>query len=95
MLIEYRHRTMDKGVEVVGIAHDQLDSTRIFGDEIGISYPSLVAIVGGSELLAAHGNNKSGALPFTAVFDREGKIARTKLGLLSLPELQSMVQPLL
>ena len=95
MLIDYQEQMADQGIQIVGVAHDLLDPVRIFGDEIGIRYPSLVAIVGGSELLAAHGNNKSGALPFTAVFDRDGKIARTKLGLLSLPELNSMVQPLL
>jgi thiol-disulfide isomerase/thioredoxin len=95
MLIDYQEQMADQGIQVVGVAHDLLDQVRVFGDEIGISYPSLVAIVGGSQLLAAHGNNKSGALPFTAIFDRDGKIARTKLGLLSLPELQSMVQPLL
>lgn len=95
MLIEYHNQMADQGVQVVGVAHDLLEPVRIFGDEIGITYPSLVAIVGGNELLSAHGNNKSGALPFTAIFDRNGKIARTKLGLLSMPELQAMVDPLL
>jgi peroxiredoxin len=95
MLIEYRHQTMDKGVEVVGIAHDQLDSTRIFGDEIGIDYPSLVAIVGGTELMVSQGNPAGGALPFTAVFDRQGKLVWTKLGKISLEELHTTVDPLL
>jgi thiol-disulfide isomerase/thioredoxin len=95
MLIEYRHQTMDKGVEVVGIAHDQLDSTRIFGDEIGIDYPSLVAIVGGTELMVSQGNPSGGALPFTVVFDRQGKLVRTKLGKISLEELHATVDPLL
>ncbi len=95
MLIDYQEQMADQGVQIIGVAHDLLDSVRIFGDEVGISYPSLVAIVGGNELLVAHGNNKSGALPFTAVFDRDGKITETKLGVLSLPELKSMVQPLL
>lgn len=95
MLVEFQSRMQEKDVQVVGVAHDLLDSARIFGDEMGINYPSLVAIVGGNELLAAHGNTNSGALPYTAIFDRNGKLARTKLGLLSYPELESLVVPLL
>jgi hypothetical protein len=95
MLVEFQSAMQDQGVQVVGVAHDLLDAARIFGDETGMNYPSLVAIVGGNELLAAHGNSNSGALPFTAIFDRSGKLARTKLGLLSYAELQSLVAPLL
>ena len=95
MLIEFQNLMAGQGVQVIGVAHDLLDPVKIFGDEIGMTYPSLVAIVGGSELLSAHGNKRSGALPFTAVFDRNGNLASTKLGLLSLPELQEMVHPLL
>ena len=95
MLADFQDNMGDKGVQVIGIAHDLLDPTRIFGDEVGINYPSLVAIVGGNELLAANGNPSVGALPFTAVFDRDGKIARTKLGKLSMADLDEMVRPLL
>ena len=46
MLIDFQEKLQDKGVQVIGIAHDRLEPVRIFGDEIGITYPSLVAIVG-------------------------------------------------
>lgn len=95
MLIEYQESMQTQGIQVVGIAHDLLDAARIFGDEIGINYPSLVAIVDGSKLLATHGNSQSGALPFTIVFDRGGHPAGTKLGLISHEELQQLVDPLL
>ena len=95
MLLEYQDRMFEQGVQIIGIAHDLLEPTRIFGDEIGITYPSLLAIVGGNELLNSHGNENQGALPFTAVFDRNGNLAAKKLGMLSLTELDDMVRPLL
>ena len=95
LLVEFNHLMSSQGVQVLGIAHDQLDAARRFGDEVGMDYPSLVAIVGGHKLLAAQGNDKSGALPYTVVFDRSGKISSTKLGIVTMEELQSMVQPLL
>ena len=95
MLIEFNAAMSAKGVQVVGVAHDLLDSARAFGDEIGIDYPSLVSIVGSNELLASHGNDNAGALPFTAIFDRNGQLVSTRLGKLDYPELASMVEPFL
>ena len=95
MLIEFNAAMSAKGVQVVGVAHDLLDSARAFGDETGINYPSLVSIVGSNELLASHGNNNAGALPFTAIFDRNGQLVSSRLGKLSYPELVSMVEPFL
>ncbi len=95
MLIEFNAAMSTQGVQVVGIAHDLLDSTRAFGDQIGINYPSLVSIVGSNELLASHGNDNAGALPFTAIFDRDGQLVNARLGKLDYPELARMVEPLL
>ena len=95
LLVEFNELMASQGVQVLGIAHDQLDAARRFGDEVGMDYPSLVAVIEGQKLLAAQGNDKSGALPFTVVFDRDGKISTTKLGIVTMEELQSMVQPLL
>ena len=79
----------------MGIAHDKAEAARIFGDQIGINYPSLVLTSGGSELMISQGNEQGSALPFTAVFDREGKLAKTKLGILESDELLEMVESLL
>ena len=95
LLVEFNAIMADRDVQVLGVAHDRLDAARRFGDEVGMDYPSLVAIIDGHKLLAAQGNDKSGALPFTVVFDRQGTIAATKLGIVSMEDLQSMVKPLL
>ena len=95
LLIETQRRLGDHGVQIVGIAHDLLDTTRAFSDSIGINYPSLVAIDGGGEIMRQQGNAPGGPLPFTAFFDREGKLAGTQLGLLSEEELNRAIALLL
>lgn len=95
MLIDYQERMEQQGIQIIGVAHDTLEKTRIFGDQIGIDYPSLVAIAGGTELLMSHGNTHSGALPYTVVFDRSGAIAGSKMGKIDAAELDQLVKPLL
>ena len=65
-----------------------------FSKEMGINYPVLVGDMKAMTLAEAAGN-RQGALPFTVVIDRNGKITGTKLGRLSRDNLESMFQPLL
>ena len=95
LLIETQQRLGERGVQIVGIAHDLLDTARAFGDSIGINYPSLVAITGGGELMQKQGNTPDGPLPFTAFFNRQGKLVNTQLGQLSKEELNRAIAALL
>jgi len=95
LLIEFQEGYQSRGVQTVGVAHDTAEAARIFGDQIGITYPSLVIEEGGAQLMTSQGNSQGSALPFTAFFDREGKLASVKLGLLHLEDLENAVQPLL
>ncbi|MEM7195801.1 MAG: TlpA disulfide reductase family protein [Pseudomonadota bacterium] len=94
VFIEYQRQKGGQGVQVIGIAHDLLDATRRFSDEIGMNYPSLVAIIGGGELMRAQGNH-TGALPFTAIYDQSGQLARTHLGEMDWEDIDKAVSPLL
>ena len=95
LLIEFHEEYESKGVQLVGIAHDTAEAARIFGDQIGINYPSLVISAGGTELMISQGNTQGSALPFTAFFDRQGKLASVKLGILDYEDLESAVRQLL
>ncbi len=95
MLIEYQQEMKEKGLQVIGVAHDLLESTRIFSDQIGMDYPSLVAVTNGTELLKRHGNTQSGALPYTVVFDRNGNLVRSQMGKITAQDLDELVQSLL
>ena len=95
LLIEFQKQYQEKGLQIVGVAHDTPEAARIFGDQIGINYPSLVLTNGGSELMISQGNTHGSGLPFTAIFDRNGKLAATKLGLLNNESLHKLIDPLL
>ena len=95
LLIDFHENYKSEGVQLVGIAHDTAEAARIFGDQIGINYPSLVVSAGGTELMLSQGNQQGSALPFTAFFDRSGELASVKLGILKLDDLENAVRPLL
>jgi peroxiredoxin len=80
---EYRSR----GVEVIGIGIDSAARIRTFREQHGIAFPLLVAGVEGSELGRRLGNAE-GALPYTVLFDPEGRLVRRKLGQIRPAELR-------
>lgn len=94
ILIDYQDDFAAAGVQIIGIAHEDLTRARSFGDEIGLNYPSLVAIVGGRDLLIRHGNTLGG-LPYTAIFNRRGQLVHRITGELTQPQLHALVAPLL
>ena len=67
------------GMEVLGIGIDNTKNVTAFRDKLGIRFPLFVAGAGGSELGRAMGN-QSGALPFTVLVSRDGRVVQRKLG---------------
>jgi thiol-disulfide isomerase/thioredoxin len=84
----------DRGVQFVGIAIDQPDKIDAFAAELHLNYPSLVGGYGAIELSKTMGN-RLGALPFTVIVDRAGRVAQTQLGLLKEANLRSILAQLL
>ncbi|HET8747868.1 MAG TPA: TlpA disulfide reductase family protein [Ramlibacter sp.] len=83
----YRQNTA-KGWQLLGLAIDQPSSVRKFLDKTAVSYPIGLAGFGGTELTKALGNT-AGGLPFSVVFDKEGKLRQRKIGRLSEADLQA------
>jgi thiol-disulfide isomerase/thioredoxin len=84
----------DKGVQFVGISIDDAAKIIEFQKETPVSYPLLIGSMEIMKSSAELGNTRQ-ALPFTAVFDREGRLAATKLGRLSEPELEGQLKDLI
>ena len=82
------------GLQFVGVALQRADEVREFLLEFKVNYPSLV---GGDEVikLADRLGNGIGALPYTVILNREGKIAFTRRGPLAKSEAESVIQSLL
>ncbi len=93
-LISVQSKHAANGVQVVGIAVDQADKVQEYAKEIGINYPILIAGMEGAAL-ARNLGNKTGALPFTVVLDRDGKLVKSHLGLITAEELEKLLGPLL
>lgn len=72
-------RYLDKGVQFVGISIDSSDKIRQFQTKTPVSYPLLVAPQEAIDNSVELGNTPK-ALPFTAIFDRTGKLAAIRLG---------------
>jgi len=79
------------GLRVVGIGVDTAARIAVFETRISLGYPLLVAGGAGAELGRRLGN-ASGALPFTIVVDRQGRIRDRILGRFSLPRLEARVR---
>src|SRR5688572_15715836 len=93
LLMATRTAHAHKMVEVVGIAIDQAAKVQQFAAKMRIEYPLLIAESQGLELIRTLGN-RSGGLPFTVFLDRAGRPARTKIGVLRQPELDSTLAAL-
>jgi len=78
------------GWQVVGLAIDQPSRVKAFLSQTPVSYPVVLAGLGGTELSQALGN-ESGALPFTIILDANGHVLFKKIGKLKAEELTSLV----
>jgi thiol-disulfide isomerase/thioredoxin len=94
MFVRMQKKYRAQGLQFIGIAIDQPAQVRAFSHEFSINYPLLI---GGMEAVALsrQAGNRIGALPFTLVMDRRGKLAATQLGELTEAKLDSMIRSLL
>lgn len=92
--VELQDQYANDGLQFIGVALQHADEVREFLEEFGFNYPSLV---GGDDVrsLAEQLGNDIGALPYTVIVDRTGKIAFTRRGPISKDEAESVIQTLL
>lgn len=88
MLDAFYRQNSAKGWQVVGLAIDQPTSVRKFLEKTAVTFPIGLAGFGGTELTRTMGNN-AGALPFSVLFDKDGKLRQRKMGRLSEADLQA------
>jgi thiol-disulfide isomerase/thioredoxin len=92
--IELQQQYESEGLQFIGIALQEADEVRSFINEYNVNYPSLV---GGDDVIKAAKKlgNDIGALPYTVIIDRSGKITFTRRGPLSKTEAESAIKALL
>ena len=80
--VALQSRYADRGLQIIGIALQRPEEVQGFMQENHINYPVLAGETDVIALSRAYGNT-FGALPYTVIIDRRGKIAFVKRGLLS------------
>lgn len=83
-----------RGLQFVGIAIDDMAQVRSAAKQLGINYPILVGEIDAAELGRMLGN-EVGALPYTVVMDRGGRVVKTILGATNEANLAPILEPLL
>lgn len=91
--IRMQERLKGQGLQFVGIAIDEKDKVAPYMREVGINYPVLVGELDAVEMSRSLGN-ELGALPFTVVVDRSGKVVHTILGATSEAKLEPILKAL-
>lgn len=80
-------------VQLLGIGIDSATNIKLFADKHQISYPLPVAGAAGLEWLRGLGNS-SGGLPFTVVFDSQGRVQGRYLGRIDIVRLREQLRSL-
>jgi thiol-disulfide isomerase/thioredoxin len=93
-LLKVNRKHGAKGIQLVGIAIDNVSKVREYATEMGIDY---VLLIGNVETLGISKDlgNRAGVLPFTVVLDRAGRVAYAHAGALTEASLDAVLTPLL
>ncbi len=79
LLSSFYEENQAKGWQLLGLAVDQPDPVKRFLARTPVSFPVAMAGLNGVELTRQLGN-EAGGLPFTVVFDAQGKLRHRKIG---------------
>lgn len=93
-LIALQEDYKDRGLQIVGIAIDELGATQEFANKAGINYPTLTGEAEAIQVALSYGNT-SGALPYTVIVDRNNRIAFTQPGQVHRDEIENLLRRLL
>ena len=94
MLVKVHDAYQAQGLEIVGIALDEVEQAREFAANLGVDYPVLIGTTEVMLTAREYGNN-SGVLPYSVLIDRDGIIRWTHLGELEEAEVTREITQLL
>jgi peroxiredoxin len=94
MLASLSQRHVDQGLDIIGIALDDVQAAKDFASELGITYPILVGSIDVMAVIRLYGN-LSGVLPYSVLVDRDGVVSWVHLGKLEEQDLSERISQLL
>ncbi|WP_420427332.1 TlpA family protein disulfide reductase [Algiphilus sp.] len=94
MLIEVQRERRDDGLRMLGPALDDAAPVQRFAEEYGMNYPVFADPNQIGPALSTMGDTQ-GALPYTVIIDRQGRMVERHHGKLDRAELESLIAPYL
>jgi len=92
--IKLQNQFGKQGLQIIGVAIDQVDLVEAYADNMGVNYPILVGENNAINVTQNYGN-QYGQLPYTVIIDRQGFIVRVKHGEVTYEEAIEFIKPLL
>lgn len=90
LLVDAQRRYADRGLQILGPALDDAESTAPVVARFGINYPVMADFVAADTAMQALGN-RHGALPYSVLIDPQGRIDEIMLGAFTHDELESLL----
>jgi thiol-disulfide isomerase/thioredoxin len=91
LFLSLRKKYSASGFEIVGVSVDDVGKVMQYRDAMHIDYPLLNGEQKGMSLMASLGN-RTGALPFSVIFDRSGNVVDMKSGAYKHQELAKLIE---
>ena len=93
-LMKLQHAYGKRGLQVIGVAIDDKQKIRDYADTMGIDYPILFGSQDAIEVATRYGDY-FGAIPYSVIINRQGRIVFTHRGELSPKLAEQTIKPLL
>jgi len=90
-LARFAHTQGDNGVQVLGLALDTPEDVRGFLQRVPVDYPIVIETPGPRDASVQLGNTQ-GLLPYSVLFDAQGRLVKAKLGPFAHGEIDSWVK---
>ena len=94
MFVRLQREMGQQGLQFVGIAVDQHTKVAQFVARNAVNYPIVIGQLDAIKVAESAGN-ESGGLPYTLVFDRQGRVVSRHYGGLTERDLRPIIQKLL
>jgi len=92
--IDLQETYENQGVQFIGVAIDSLEKVQDYIDTMGINYPILIGDTDAIEISNLYGN-RFGALPYTAIINRQGEITFIQRGELTQKTAEANIKALM
>ena len=92
--IHLQEKYAERGLQFVGVALENVEPVKKFVTEKGVNYPVMAGELEVIKIAKSYGN-QHGALPYTVIIDREGRIAFVKAGALPVETAEQVISGLL